>query len=601
MEHGFVRIGVGIPLVTLADCERNLAEIKDLITQADTAGVDVLVFPELALTGATCGDLFFQSTLLAAAERALGALIAHTAKTSMLIAIGLPVLADTEYLNCAAMIQDGKLLGLVPKRSFLNRFFVSDPYTQAEITFAGETVPFGRGLLFPCPRVPALAVGIETGKKFPAAILLDLDATPEQIGKAAARRKALAARSAERMAAIAYAGAGIGESTTDAVFSGHGLIAADGHIHIETDRFAPYSQLVYCDINMDVDVEDLFTPAEDTIPCTPLSTMPYLPPGPIDEHCREIFDLQTAAFSQRLRASGCKTAVLGISGGLDSTLALLVTANAYDNMGRDRADILAITMPGFGTTDQTLGSAVSLMTHLGVSAREISIKAACLQHFSDIGHNPAIHDVTFENTQARERTQILMDLANQTNGLVVGSGTLSELALGWATYGGDHMSMYAVNSGLPKTLVRKMVEWLAQSGRYIQTLSNTLQDILDAPVSPELLPPDETGQTLQKTEDAIGPYVLHDFFLYYVVRYGFPPDKILTLVETAFVGQYDRATILTWLTVFYRRFFTQQFKRSCMPDGPQVGPISLSPRDGWRMPSDAAYAEWQRELEALRV
>jgi len=331
-----------------------------------------------------------------------------------------------------------------------------------------------------------------------------------------------------------------------------------------------------------------------------VDSMPYLPPGPIDEHCREIFALQTAALRQRIEASGCKTAVLGISGGLDSTLALLATANAYDAMGRDKTDILAVTMPGFGTTDRTHANAVSLMALLGVTWREINIQSACMQHFADIGHDPTIHDITYENTQARERTQILMNLANQTEGLVIGTGNLSEMALGWSTYGGDHLSMYAINAGVPKTLVRAMIEWLAKSARFGPALSGTLRDILKAPVSPELLPPDDEGDTRQRTEDLIGPYLLHDFFLYYVVRYGFSPGKIVYLAEAAFAGQYRRSVIVKWLEVFYRRFFTGQFKRSCTPDGPQVGPISLSPRGGWSMPSDAVCTEWLRELEQLR-
>ena len=605
MQHGFVRIGVGIPHVTVADCEKNLTEIKALVTEADAAAVDVLVFPELALTGATCGDLRFQSTLLQAAERALASLIAHTAGLRPLVAVGLPIWERTDVCNATALVSNGTLLGVVP-----NAFT-----TCTEIVLADEVVPFGRDLHFVCQ---TLTVNIYGGEPS-AMILLNPAADPERIGSAEARRNMAVHESARRTAVYVYAGAGMGESTTDAVFSGHGLIAENGRILQETRRFQQNSQLSYCDIDMELLQKERRygnAPAQEfsyyeplSVPFTlppiarPLvravSPTPHLPPGPADAHCRELFAIQTAALQRRLEASKSQTAVIGISGGLDSTLALLVTANAYDAMGRDRADILAVTMPGFGTTARTRTNAVTLMARLGVTQREISIEAACLQHFADIGHDPAIHDVTYENAQARERTQILMDLANQTGGIVIGTGNLSELALGFTTYGGDHLSMYAINAGVPKTLVRVAVEWLANAGPYTSALSDTLRDILKTPVSPELLPTDDAGQTRQETESLIGPYALHDFFLYYVVRCGFTPAKIVYLAEAAFIGVYDKAAIVKWLNVFYRRFFAGQFKRSCSPDGPRIGPVSLSPRDSWHMPSDAVCDEWLQALERL--
>ena len=629
MQHGFARIGVGIPRVTVADCEKNLTEIKALVTEADAAAVDVLVFPELALTGATCGALFYQSALLEAAERSLADLIAHTAGLRPLVAVGLPILVGAELRNCAAILSNGTLLGIVPKSSMSTyndthetHWFCTTYGQEDSITVANTTTPYGAHLSFRCESLPALTVNIAVGEDLFAAnatVQLHLSASAERIGRAEARRNALIYQSASSMAAYAQAGTSTGESTTDAAYSGCGLIAENGRILLETERFQQNSHLSYYDVDIDLLQKDrrpcisLMTSAYIANPPIPfrlppttrplarrVDPIPFLPPGPVDEHCREAFAIQTAALIQRLEASKSKTAVLGISGGLDSTLALLVTANAYDVMGRDRADILAVTMPGFGTTERTRANANSLMTHLGVTRREIPIEAACLQHFSDIGHDPAKHDVTYENAQARERTQILMSLANQTEGLVIGSGNLSELALGFTTYGGDHLSMYAINIGIPKTLVRKMVEWLAASDRYTPALRDTMRDILETPVSPELLPADGTDVSRQETESLIGPYALHDFFLYYVVRYGFSPAKIVSLAETAFADVYNRETIVIWLEVFYRRFFAGQFKRSCSPDGPRVGPISLSPRDGWHMPSDAACTAWLRELKRLK-
>ncbi|MCL2368477.1 MAG: NAD(+) synthase [Oscillospiraceae bacterium] len=617
MEHGFARIAVGIPRVTVADCEKNLIEIKTLVDRAEAASVDVLVFPELAITGSTCGDLLFQSTLLQAAERALEELIAYTAGKRPLVAVGLPVMLDAKIWTVAAVVSNGQLLGVVSTES-------EHPYSL-DIILANENVPFGPTSNFSCQNFPALTIGIDSKNPdglYPM-VILSLGADPEQIGKAEVRRNMVTHRSARWPAIYAYAGAGMGESTTDMVFSGHGLIAENGRLLLETERFRQDSHLSYCDVDLDLlQRERLKKPINPNWPpynytshsggipfdLPPVSrtleraipTNPHLPDdGSIDTHCREIFEIQTAALTQRFRASGVERLIVGVSGGLDSTLALLVAANVFDRLGRDKGDILAVTMPGFGTTSATHTNAVSLMTHLGVTWREISIEDACLRHFAAIGHDPEVHDATYAYAQARERTQILLDLANQVNGLVLGPGNLSELALGFTTYGGDHLSMYAINCGDPKTLVREMVGWLARSGHYGPDLVNTLQDIQKAPISPELLPPDESGETKQRTEELIGPYALHDFFLYYVVRYGFTPAKIVYLAEHAFVGQFDRAAIIKWLEVFYRRFFASQFKRSCLPDGPQMGPVSLSPRGGWSMPSDAAASMWLRELEAL--
>ena len=627
MKHGFARIAVGIPRVAVGDCEKNLEEIKGLIDEADQVKADVLLLPELALTGATCGDLFLQSALLEGAELALCELLDYTTDRRPLIAVGLPVKAGTQLYNCAAVISRGKLLGLVPKQGGLSRLFSPlGRIVGTEVSLCGQDVPFSADLRFCCGDYPALTVGVESGGEVfglhgqrGAGVRLNLSAVPEQVGTRDRRVQAVRAHSARCAAAVAYAGAGLGESTTDFVFAGGGLLAENGELLFETERLSPKRLLSYGDVDLELleserlrqDAGRVLTPS---VPCTnipfqldtvtrPLARtvdpMPFLPGGDRHEHFTEILALQAAALRRRLKASKAQTAVIGVSGGLDSTLALLVAVTACDWMERSRTHILGVTMPGFGTTTGTYENAVRLMDELGVTKREIPIDDSVTQHFHDIDHDPQVHDITYENAQARERTQILMDLANQTKGLVIGTGNLSESALGWSTYGGDHLSMYAVNCGIPKTLVSAMVEWLSESGRYSAAVSAALRDIAATPISPELLPPDAAGKTAQKTEDVVGPYVLHDFFLYYVIRHGFSPAKIVYLAEHAFKDRFDQAAIRKWLTVFYRRFFSQQFKRSCMPDGPQVGPVSLSPRTGWRMPSDAAAAMWLRELEEL--
>lgn len=622
MQHGFVRIGTGIPRVTVADPIKNAEEIRTLIRQAEEAKVDILVLPELCLTGYTCGDLFFQPTLLAEAEAALERLIADTRGLRVLVAIGLPVQVGGRLYNCAAVVSDGTLLGVAPKSYPEARWFSSAVQAiEPEITLAGQTVPFGLYLLFSCQDYPALTVGLDIGDGLQRAlllgptVLLTLAATSEQAGSAVLRQEMVAAQSTRYTAVCAYAYAGAGESTTDQVFAGQGIVAEAGQVLLATERFQPDSHLAACDVDIDAiqamrrqcpvfrqqEVDECTTiPFRLSVITRPLqrpvSPTPFLPDGPAARHCEEIFAIQTAGLRRRVEASGCKTAVIGVSGGLDSTLALFVTVHVFRQMGRPLTDIVAVTMPGFGTTDRTFTHACGLAQHLGLTLREISIKAACQQHFQDIGHDPAQHDTTYENVQARERTQILMDIANQTNGLVIGTGDLSEMALGWSTYGGDHISMYAVNCGVPKTVVQEMVYWLAACYQADTDLAPLLQHILDTPISPELLPAEGTGH---QTESIIGPYILHDFFLYHVVRYGTAPAKLVYLAEHAFTEQFNRSEILKWLHVFYRRFFSQQFKRSCTPDGPQVGPISLSPRSGWQMPSDGAATTWLRELERL--
>ena len=642
MEHGFVRIGVAIPKVTVADCEKNLEEIKTLVDRAHRDRVDVLLFPELSLTGYTCGDLFFQSTLLQGAEAALKALCAYTTGKRPLVVLGLPISAGPRLFNVAVLISSGKLLGAVPKSYLPNygefyekRWFApAGESSQREISLAGQTVPFGTDLLFSCENYPALVLGVEICEDIwaplspsirqsllGATVLLNLTAGNALVGKAQICRELVRGQSDRCFAVYAYAGAGVGESTTDLVFPGQGIVAEKGRVLVETEWLSSESQFQFCDVDIELlqkerfrcrtfgeippEINTAFRSVPFSLPpvTRPLvrqvDTIPFLPPGPREAHCQEIFHLQKAALARRLETSGLKTALLGISGGLDSTLALLVTVSAYEALGRDRKDILGLSMPGFGTTARTSKNARALMDGLNISQREIPIGPACLQHFKDIGHDPAVQDVTYENTQARERSQILMDMANQKEGLVIGSGNLSELALGFTTYGGDHMSMYAINAGIPKTIVRMMVEWLAKSQPFGSAISAVLEDILETPVSPELLPPGPEGDSTQKTEALIGPYILHDFFLCYAIRYGFSPGKVVCLAESAFAGQFDRSTILTWLRVFYRRFFSQQFKRSCMPDGPKVGLISLSPRGDWRMPSDTSAALWQKELDEL--
>ncbi len=638
MKDGFIRCACTSPVIRPGDCQGNRESIGQALRQTAQAGASVVVFPELCLTGYTCGDLFRGETLLKGAERALEQLIRDTAELPVLAAVGVPVAAGGQLYNCAAVFCRGELLGLAAKTYLPNynefyeaRHFSPAPDTELEVTFCGKTVPLGNDLLFCCTTIPDCAVGVEIcedlwtmvppGTNLAAAgatLLLNLSASDEVVGKAEYRRQLVAMQSARLLCGYVYADAGRGESTTDLVFSGHDLIAENGTVLGEIPAFstAPF-------LTADVDLQRMqlerrrtntwksggkarkiyFALPEEAEEKKQLqrqiSPLPFVPQEKenLAGRCRQILTIQAQGLGTRLKHTGCKNVVIGVSGGLDSTLALLVAARAFAEEGLSPEGILAVSMPGFGTTSRTKSNAQRLSELLGACFREIPIGAAVEQHFRDIGHDPQVQDVTYENAQARERTQILMDLANQTGSMVVGTGDLSELALGWATYNGDHMSMYGVNSSIPKTLVRHLVRYVAQETG--GELGNVLEDILDTPVSPELLPP-VNGEISQKTEDIVGPYELHDFFLYYLLRFGFGPGKIFRLAEKAFAGQYDSQVIGKWLETFFRRFFAQQFKRSCLPDGPKVGSVTLSPRGDWRMPSDASAALWMEEIRELK-
>ena len=625
MNNGFVRVAAAIPELRVADCAFNVAAMADLVRQGEVEKAQVICFPELSITGYTCADLFFQQQLLTNAEKALNELQLLTFSTTAVIIVGMPVRVQNQLFNTAVVLQGGHILGVVPKTHLPNnnefyekRWFSPATATDVQrISLSGEEVPFGTDLLFSDGK---FSFGIELCEDLwvpippssqhtlhGADIIFNLSATNELIGKHQYLRQLIEQQSARCIAGYVYSSAGAGESTTDVVYSGNGLIAENGKMIAASERFLFETQLVVSEIDIErlqadrmrntnynndksgrvyrtVKLEDAhFTDfglkrTFDKHPFVPAITNR-------DASCEEIFSIQVGGLAKRWKHTHAKTVVVGISGGLDSTLALLVCVKTADKLGFDRKQIIGITMPGFGTTDRTYSNAVNLMKSLGITMLEISIKDACIQHFKDINHDPKQHDVTYENTQARERTQILMDIANKHNGLVIGTGDLSESALGWATYNGDHMSMYAVNSGVPKTLVRYLVDWAAH--KLDAHSEEILRDVLDTPVSPELLPADENGDIAQKTEDIVGPYELHDFFLYYMVRFGFSPAKILFLAKNAFVDTYTEEVIEKWLKTFLRRFFAQQFKRSCIPDGPKVGSINLSPRGDWRMPSDA--------------
>ena len=637
MRDGFVKVAAGTPAIRVADCRWNAEQVFTLMREADKQGVRVLVLPELCLTGYTCGDLFLQDTLLKGAEEALATVLEATKNLDMLTALGLPVRHRGKVYNCAAVIHKGDILGLVPKTWVPNygefyekRWFEPAGPGDRLFSFCGQEVYLGADVIFPCDTVPGLAVGVEICEDLwastppsvalaeaGATVILNLSASDETAGKAAYRRALVTGQSARLLCGYVYANAGEGESSTDLVFSGHDLVAENGMLLAER-RFSTGLTVSEIDVaRLEYERRRLttFRSAPDgktlTIPFSlepatttltrPVSPTPFLPEDETarNEHCEEIILLSALGLKKRLEHTRAGAAVVGLSGGLDSTLAILITAVAMKLLDRPASDIIAVTMPCFGTTDRTRDNAVELAQRLGATLKRIDIGAAVRQHFKDIGQSMENTDVTFENAQARERTQVLMDVANQCGGLVVGTGDLSELALGWATYNGDHMSMYGVNAGIPKTLVRHLVRHIAgDKAEEDRALSTVLEDILDTPVSPELLPA-VGGQIAQKTEDLVGPYELHDFFLYYAVRWAFPPRKVLRLAEHAFGRAYDRATILKWLRTFYRRFFAQQFKRSCLPDGPKVGTVSLSPRGDWRMPSDAMASLWLEELEDL--
>ena len=638
-DYGFLRVAAASPSLKVADCDYNIGEIKSLLEHAHRESVQIVCFPELCITGYSCGDLFFQEALQRRAIAALTELVAFMKEKPSLIAIvGLPLRIKSSLFNVAAVISGEGILGIVPKTNIPNDreyyekrwFAAAGDLRDFSIEIGGDAVPVAsEGMVF---RTPFAHFAIEICEDLwtpnppssslalqGADILFNLSASNELVGKHQYRKSLVLQQSARCNAAYVYASAGCGESTTDLVFSGACLIAENGVLLAESKRFSLKSELLIADIDIDalrhdrikntnyltafseqISEVDCFLP-----PVTPdkwhrtFNPHPFIPSdNRAEEHLSEVFLIQTNGLAKRLQHTGVTTAIIGISGGLDSTLALLVTIKAFDILGLPRENIHGITMPGFGTTKRTYRNAVELMKSAGVTMREISITEAVTQHFKDIGHDIHLHDITYENSQARERTQILMDYANMTGGLVVGTGNMSELALGWATYNGDHMSMYGVNTSIPKTLVAKLVQWIADN-RMEEPARSILHDVLDTPFSPELLPADEEGNIAQKTEHFVGPYELHDFFLHRMLRYGDGPKRIFFLACQAFNEKYAPDEIGKWLRVFYKRFFAQQFKRSCLPDGPKVGSVNLSPRGDWRMPSDASAAVWLKELEDI--
>ncbi len=645
-ELGYLRVAAVSPELRVADVTFNTGRIVEALDEAARRGCRLAVFPELCITGYTCGDLFYQSLLLERAREALGEIAAASAVNGIAAAVGLPVAVDGRLYNCAALVGGGHVRGLVPK-TFLpntNEFYEERWFTSARecprqaIDLGGEEVPFGADLLFEAEDLRGCRLGIEMCEDLwainppsgemamaGATLLLNLSAGDELLGKIAYRRALVCQQSARCLAAYLYAGAGPGESTTDMVFPGHSLIVEYGTPLAETERFQFTTQMAVADVDLQRLAHERLKNSTFSATCPsrayrvikfglppslqagpddrllrPLSRTPFVPADPAERaaHCREIFSIQSTGLARRLRHTGCRKVTLGISGGLDSTLALLVAVKAFDILGLERSGVVAVSMPGFGTTARTRSNAERLAELVGVSLRRIPIHDVVRQHFKDIGHDEAVHDVVYENAQARERTQILMDLANEIGALEVGTGDLSELALGWSTYSGDQISMYHVNAGVPKTLVRYMVEWVAES-EVGGEAAQVLRDICATPITPELLPPDGKGALEQKTEATIGPFVLHDFFLFQTVRYLFPPRKVFFLARQAFGDEYPPEEILRWMKVFYQRFFSQQFKRSAMPDGPKVGSVALSPRGDWRMPSDASAALWLQEVEEL--
>lgn len=651
MTDGMIKVAAAIPQVRVADVAFNTNEIENIMARAEGMGVAVLCFPELSLTAYSCQDLFAQQLLLDEAEQAMLKLIEFSRNLNLTVIVGVPFRYEQVLLNCAAVIQGGKVHGIVPKTYLPNykefyeqRWFASSTVVRggSTIKFCGQNVPISSHLIFciddvkfgveicedlwaPIPPSSLLALN-------GAEIIFNLSASNDIIGKHGYLRSLVSGQSARAICGYVYTSAGYGESTQDAVYGGKAIIAENGRFLAESLRFSMEAQVSVSEIDVErlrserrqntsfAKSMELFAPLSDSTtlieisadtyrpdiaaPTRTFDPWPFVPRGEeLDARCEEILCIQSEGLAKRLAHTNAKTVVIGVSGGLDSTLALLVCTNAFDRLGLSRKGIVGITMPGFGTTGRTYNNAIKLMQALGITIREINISAAVTQHFLDLGHDASVHDVTYENSQARERTQILMDVANQMNGLVVGTGDLSELALGWATYNGDHMSMYGVNVSIPKTLVKHLVSWVARN--VADPVSReTLLDIIDTPISPELIPADKDDNITQKTEDLVGPYELHDFFLYYVLRFGFRPSKIFNMAKRAFDGHernacYDEETILKWMSVFYRRFFNQQFKRSCLPDGPKVGSCSLSPRGDWRMPSDAVSSEWLKEISNL--
>ena len=642
MNYGFIKVASAVPSVKVADCKYNVKQIEQQIILAEGQGVEIIVFPELSLTGYTCQDLFRQNLLLETTESAMLMLLDFTRQLNIISIVGLPIAVGDLLLNCAAIIQKGQILGIVAKEYLPNynefyekRWFASvQDLRTTELRFAGNQI----NLSF-TPQIFVTCDGVRFGVEIcedvwaptppsnhlalaGADIIFNLSASDELIGKHDYLCKLLAQQSARTITGYVYSSAGFGESTQDVVYGGNALIFENGHLLQSGPRFAMTPQMQVAQIDVErlrterrgnttyvnaqrrmIGEDVIFKNAHSILPKDfvlerPVDAHPFIPsPDMMEKSCEEILNIQVMGLAKRLVHTSCQKVVIGISGGLDSTLALLVCAMTFDKLGLDRSGIIGVTMPGFGTTDRTYTNAIKLMQSLHITIREISIAKSVTQHFEDIGHDISVHDTTYENSQARERTQILMDVSNQEGGLVIGTGDLSELALGWCTYNGDHMSMYAVNASIPKTLIACLVKFVA--GTMDADTSATLHDVVDTPISPELVPADEDGNIQQKTEDLVGPYELHDFFLYYFMRHGFRPMKIFLLAQKAFEGQYDDDVIKHWLKTFFRRFFSQQFKRSCLPDGPKVGSISLSPRGDWRMPSDASSELWLRECEML--
>ncbi len=638
MREGYIKVAAVTPDVKVADTKYNTECICKKIRECSSQGAKVIVFPELCITGYSCGDLFLQELLLEKALKGLKKIAKCTQDADAIVFVGLPVSYKGKLYNAAAALCSGEILGIVPK-TFLpgyNEFYELRHFTKGmkETVYIGigdELVPMGQKLLFVCDTMPELVIGAEICEDLwapnppsighalsGATLIVNLSASDEATGKDVYRRDLVCGQSARLLSGYIYAGAGNGESTQDVVYSAHNMIAENGVLLAESKRFE--NETVYTELDLKKIVEErrrnttfeadgdnsgyeeaeFSLNIEETKLTRKIDPAPFVP-GKKEERkkrCDEILTIQAMGLFGRLKHTNCKCAVIGISGGLDSTLALLVTARAFDRLGLARKGIIAVTMPGFGTTDRTYTNAVSMIKHLGASFLEVPIKDAVNVHFRDIGFDASRHDVTYENAQARERTQILMDIANKEGGMVIGTGDMSELALGWATYNGDHMSMYGVNSSVPKTLVRHLVRYYADTCED-EALKEVLYDVLDTPVSPELLPP-EDGKISQKTEDIVGPYELHDFFLYYMLRFGYPPRKIYRLAKLAFAGVYEEDTIRHWLKNFYVRFFAQQFKRSCLPDGPKVGTVAVSPRGDLRMPSDACAGIWLDEIEKIR-
>ena len=656
---GLVRTAAVTPVLKIANPEFNTQEIIKCAEEANKNGAGIILFPELCISGYTCGDLFYQEFLYNKSMDGLKKIAEATKKLSAVVVAGFYMRLENNLFNCAALMQDGKIKGIVPKMFLPNykefyeaRWFASGNRISESIhsvRLFDYDIPFGN-LIFADGK-NELKLGIEVCEDLwvpitpgsflalnGAHIILNPSASNETVAKSDYRRALVSTNSAKNICGYVYASSGVHESTTDLVFGGHNLIAENGNLLAESTLFERKNSIVYGDLDFErikfertygQNFEESTSAYSDRIHFTnvPLSPVrlldihhdtlirkyqknPFVPadPATIDQRCREIFSIQAAGLAKRLEHTHSKKAIVGISGGLDSTLALLVCAETFKLIGKDPKDIIAVTMPGFGTTGKTHSNALTIMKLLGTDIREIPIREAVLQHFSDIGHDPSLHDVTYENSQARERTQILMDIANKKGGLVVGTGDLSEVALGWSTYNGDHMSMYGVNTSVPKTLVRFVIKWVMDNrlsgihedkefSQDNETLRQTLQNIMDTPISPELLPPDAAGEIAQKTEESVGPYILHDFFMFYTIRFGMSPKKLLYIAKTTFAEDYSEEFIKKWLLVFYNRFFTQQFKRSCIPDGPKVGSVSLSPRGDWRMPSDADPSEWLKALE----